>query len=157
MAEKTSWSGAALAETDINTYLRHTGGAFNTWTPTVTQGSSVAATVNHATYWRAGRLIVAKFSLSITGTGTAATDVLISLPVTAASGTTGIRVGDFAMGDASTGFSWFASPYIASTSAMALQRRVDGAAAGFLGTSGFTAALASGDNLVGLVIYEAAS
>ena len=84
MAQKTSWNGAALTESDINTYLSGEGGAWTTWTPTLTQSGTVTATVTSAVYGRWGRLIVGQFRLSVTGTGTGSNAVTVSLPVTSA-------------------------------------------------------------------------
>jgi hypothetical protein len=58
MAEKTTWSGAALTESDINLYLNHTGSAWNAYTPTWT-AFTTNPTIGNGTldgaYWKAGR------------------------------------------------------------------------------------------------------
>jgi hypothetical protein len=154
MAQKTAWDGAALTESDINTYLMGEGGAWTSYTPTIDQGAStnIAKTVNVSSYGRWGRMIVWQFTLTLTASGSAGSGVTLTLPVTAANangiGGSGriydssaattdlVFWGGFttssmvAWADASTGSSWGAAPSIA---------------------------LASSDILVGTVIYQAAS
>jgi hypothetical protein len=84
MALKTSWSGAAATETDINTYLTHTGGAFDTWTPTWTNLSVGNGTVT-ARYWRAGRFVICGVRISFGSTTSISGSPTFTLPVTAAS------------------------------------------------------------------------
>jgi hypothetical protein len=157
MAQKTSWNGAALTETDINTYLMGEGGAWTTWTPTITQGGGVTCTVTRASQARYGRTIVATAFLTVTGAGTAGSLVTLSLPVTAAYGT-GV-IGSGAISDLSAARTY---PGLASlesttsfsflgTSTVSVDIRLG------IATSAFTVALANTDQISFTVTYEAAS
>ena len=157
MAQKTSWTGATLTESDINLYLGGEGGAWTTWTPALTQSGAVTVTVTHAVYGRWGRLIIASFRLSVTGTGTASNAVAVSLPVTAAraSGGTGTGV----IFDSSAGLSYTGQCDLATTTTIQYSPHGVGVSPNSLGStgSGFTAALASADVVQATMIYEAAS
>ena len=156
MAQKTSWSGAALTESDINLYLGGEGGAWTTWTPTLTQSGAVTATVTHAVYGRWGRLIIVNFRLAVTGTGTASNAVTVSLPTTAAR--TNMVVGTGNVFDQSTGLSYSGNIFLPSTTTLDFRQHGTGTATdNRLGVAGFTAALASGDGLDGFFMYEAST
>ena len=156
MAQKTSWTGATLTESDINLYLGGEGGAFSTWTPTVTQSGAVTATVTHAVYGRWGRLIIANFRLAVTGSGTGGNAVTVSLPVTAARAN--MVVGTGSVFDNSAGLSYSGNVFLASASSMDYRQHGTGTATdNRLGMAGFTAALASSDGLDGVLMYEAAT
>lgn len=156
MPDKTWVAGDVVTAADTNLYLTRTGGAWNTWTPTITQSAAVGATVQHATWLRAGRLIIASFRVSITGTGTASNQVSFNPPVNCAR--TGDIVGSGLIYDTSAGLS-----YSGTFSMDSAANRVIIAAAGVgvspspFGVAGFTAALASGDVVTGFMTYEAAS
>lgn len=156
MAQKTSWTGAPLTETDINTYLMGEGGAWSTWTPTVQQGVGVSVTVGHATWGRWGRLIIASFRLSVTSAGTAGQGVGVSLPVNAAR--TAGPVGTGGVFDSSVNLVYAG---IAELNAVNNQLVFTAAGVGVspspLGVAGFTAGLASGDVISGVLTYEAAT
>ncbi len=156
MAEKTSWAGAGASEADINTYLTHTGGAWNTWTPTVTQSGSVTVTVTRATYFRAGRLIEFHASLAVTGSGTSSNAILMSLPVTAASSGHPIN-GSGYVSDSSAGFNYPGLAYLNSSTTVGLVSTAVGGGIGLLGSVSFTAGLASGDSVFISGTYQAAS
>lgn len=158
MAQKTSWTGAALTQSDINTYLMGEGGAWTSWTPAVVQSGSVTTTNTRSRYGRWGRLIVLTTQLAVTSSGTGTNVVTISLPVTAAT-SSGIQIGAGAIIDTSAGTEYRGVPYLASTTTLALRATAtDGGAVG-LGATGstFTAGLASGDSIEVSMIYEAAS
>jgi hypothetical protein len=158
MPDKTWTAGDVLTAADTTTYLTHTGGAWNTWTPTVTQSGTVTGIIQHATYFRAGRLIVASFRIAITGAGTANNQLSFNPPVNCAR--TLDVVGSGLIYDASAGLS-----YDGTLSMDSANNRVVLTAAGvgvspvaFGATgSGFTAALANGDVVTGCLTYEAAS
>ena len=156
MAQKTAWTGATLTETDINTYLTHEGGAWTTWTPTVQQGAAVTVTVGHATYFRAGRLIIASYRLSVTSSGTAGQGVGVSLPANAAR--TSGPIGSGGVFDSSANLVYAG---IAELNAVNNQLVFTATGVGVspspLGVAGFTAAVASGDVISGTLMYEAAS
>ena len=87
MAEKTSWTGAALTESDINTYLSHTAGEWNSWVPVVTQYGPLAVEIVRARYWRSGRLVVADGLVRVISRGVTGSQITIGLPVAAAMNT----------------------------------------------------------------------
>lgn len=154
MAQKTSWNGAALTETDINLYLGGEGGAWSTWSPVLTQSGTVTATTVHAVYGRWGRMIVGSFRLSVTGTGTASNTVTVSLPVTSARGAA--LVGSGSIYDVSAVLN-YTGHIIASSTTLAFEPHGQGVSASALGSASFTAALASDDIVQGFFAYEAAS
>ncbi len=155
MAQKTAWNGATLTESDINTYLMGEGGAWRTWTPTLTQSGTVTATVNHAVQARWGRLIVAAFRLTVTGSGTGSNAVTVSLPVTAARAD--MVTGTGYLFDASASAQYQGSCFLPTTTTLDLRNYFTTTAENRLGASGFTAGLASGDIVGGMFVYEAAS
>ena len=155
MAQKTAWDGAALTESDINTYLMGEGGAWTSWTPAVTQSGSVTVTNTRSRYARYGRTIVATFNLSVTGSGTGSNAITVSLPVTAAA--SGVPCGEATLSDASSGNIYAARAVLSSTSVIQLWTTSTDATAVILGSSIFTAGLASSDGIQGTITYEAAS
>lgn len=157
MTEKSSWAGATYTEADTNTYLRHTGGAFNTYAPVVVQSNTPALTTAAGRWWRAGRLIQGNAICVLSGTGTGGSAITVSPPVnTYASYSSFSVLGIGAVFDNSAGFLYTADLVWDSASTLKLRRRVDGAAASYLGNAGFTAALASGDIIAIKFEYEAA-
>lgn len=155
MAQKTSWTGAALTQTDINTYLMGEGGAWSTWTPTLTQSGSVTVTVVWARYARYGRTIHFSAVLSVTGSGTSSNEVLVSLPVTAASSAFPVGGSGYVV-DSSASTQYPGLPYLKTTTTIGLLPSAT-TGLGLLGALGFTAALASGDAVAISATYEAAS
>jgi hypothetical protein len=159
MAQKTSWNGATLTESDINTYLMGEGGAWTSWTPTVTQSASVTVTNTHSRYARYGRTIHATTLLTVTGSGTASNDILISLPVTAAAayGAAAIVMGVGHVIDSSASLSYHGPAVSFNTTTCRIKAASAASSTGYLGGTTFTAGLASGDNLLFTITYEAAS
>ena len=157
MAQKTSWTGGALTESDINTYLMGEGGAWTSWTPTVTQSGSVTVTVTSATYGRWGRMIVSRMRLTVTGSGTAANAIQIGgLPATSA-----VAYGVYGQGvlfDA-TGNSYPFLVRFNSTTTFQLASTISagGATPFLLGLNDFTSGLAVGDIIDCSITYEAAT
>ena len=153
MAQKTAWDAAALSESDINTYLMGEGGAWTTWSPTITQSGSVSYSGAYGAYGRWGRMIVAQGEFNITGSGTAANLVTVALPVTAKN--VGHSIGTGYIADAGT--LYFGEMLAQTSTTASFLIRTNASTATFLGTTGFTAALASGDVVVVNLCYEAAS
>lgn len=150
---------------DLNTVTVYNGSAWSTigpvhgaltnWTPTVTQSGSVTVTVTKAVYIRTGRWIQGHCVLAVTGSGTGANNVVVSIPVTAAA--TG-AVGSGYIIDASANISYGGISNLASTTTMVIIS--GGSSAGSpatLGASNFTAGLASGDAILAQFAYEAAA
>jgi hypothetical protein len=155
MAQKTAWDAATLTESDINTYLMGEGGAWTSWTPTVTQSGSVTVTNTRSRYARYGRTIHFSAQLVVTGSGTSSTAISISLPVTAASADTTIGTGVFI--DASTGNYYPAILYASTTTAFQLWDSTVSSTVLVVGNANFSGALASGDVFRVSGTYEAAS
>ena len=156
MADKT-FTAATLSSADVNTYLSHTGDGWNTWTPALTQTGSVTCTVSRSTYYRSGRLIETDGYLTVTGSGTGASVVTISLPVSAGSGSNNTILGEGWIFDTSAGFFYYGILQRQSSSTAAFLIRTNGAGATYLGTTSFTAGLASGDLVSYKMSYESAS
>jgi hypothetical protein len=154
VAQKTAWTGAALTESDINTYLMGEGGAWTSYTPTLTQSAAVTKTVTRGVYARYGRTIHFIVSLAVTGSGTSSNMVTVSLPVTAAAAGFFVGVGQLYDATGPTVYRGFA--YLQSTTTVAIDPS-NSTAAGLLGANVFTAALASGDAVLVSGTYEAAS
>lgn len=128
-------------------------GAWTAWTPSLVQSGSVTKAVNYADYFKLGRFVVAQCSLAVTGSGSSATAVTVSLPVTAA--TSNIIVGTFYLVDATGPVVYLGAAVLASTGTVA--GIASGTNGSQLGVAGFTAALASGDAVFMSIAYEAAS
>jgi hypothetical protein len=155
LAQKTAWTAAALTESDINTYLMGEGGAWSSWSPTITQSGSVAYSGSYGGSGRWGRKIVAQGEFNITGTGTAANIVTVALPATAVN--VGHPIGNGWIYDASTGLFHFGQILTQTTTTASFIIQTNGSGATYLGTTSFTAALASGDIVCVNLCYEAAS
>lgn len=154
MAQKTFVDGDVLTASDLNTYLSHEGGAWTTYTPTVSQGASanIAKTTAYSSYARAGRMITWNFSLSMTASGTSGSAVTLTLPVTASSSSA--VVGGGTIIDASV--SNYAGAWQgASTTTVNFLANAGGAGSSF-GLSP-NVAIVSGDVLKGSITYEAVS
>lgn len=76
---------ATLLNAEVRDPLAALAGAWNSWTPTLTQGATVSATVQYAKYTRVGKRVEAQLWVNATGTGTAGTKITISLPIAATS------------------------------------------------------------------------
>lgn len=85
MAQKTWSASDILTAADMNLYAAREGGAFTTWVPAVVQSGAVTTGVSEATYARSGRMIQFTAQLLVSGSGTTANDITITLPVTAKS------------------------------------------------------------------------
>ncbi len=152
MPDKT-FTSATLSSADTNTYLSHTGDAWNTWTPTVTQSGSVTVTVNTATYYKSGRNITCRMQVTVTGSGTASNAVVIGgLPATVST-----SVGAYGQGylfDSSVPTTYPAIIVLASSTSVNLASTITNANDLRLGVTSFTAALASGDIINCSFTYE---
>lgn len=156
MPDKTWVAGDVVTAADTNTYLTHTGGAWNSYTPVVVQGVTPTLTVNSARWHRTGRLITCQVILTITSAGTAANSITITLPVPAITLSLYSVLGYGGIFDASATMSYGGPVRWATTTTVTIQNGafpVDG----ILGSSGFTAALANGDLISFTCQYEAAS
>lgn len=121
--------------------------AWTPYTPTLTQTNAVTKTVTHASYVKIGRLVVVNMLLTVTGSGTAAAQLRVGLPLSAGAAVVQ-GVGAGLVFDTSTG-SVFSGTCVVDT--------VDTFKISFFGGIGFTAALASGDLISAFCAYEAAA
>jgi len=147
---------------DSNTLTIYTGSAWSTigpvhgglisWTPSVVQSGAVTTTNVSSLYSRVGRMVTAWFSLSVTGSGTGANTVTISLPVPPA--TNPGAVGTATIFDTSATARW--KGVAAITSGTVAIWAASNAVA-FFGVTDFTAGLAAGDTLEGCVTYIASA
>jgi hypothetical protein len=131
-------------------------GALTSWTPAIVQSGAVTCTVTNARYQRVGRWVSGWFDLAVTGAGSAANAVTISLPVTAAVAST-IPWGVVTLIDSSAGLNYNAFLCTASTTTFDLRLTSQDIADPRLGVSQFTAALAAADAIKGTFAYEAAA
>lgn len=131
--------------------------AWETWTPTLTQSGAVTKTVTYGKLLRIGRLIVAEVFLTCTGSGTAANNVIVGLPVaSAANGALFAQeIGTATIFDVSANLAYKGNAILLSTTTLAI--RASGTSSGVLGTTDFTAALAVNDTVSYSIMYEAAS
>lgn len=152
---------------DTNTVTVYTGSAWSTvgpvhgaltsYTPTWTQSGTVTNTIEYSRYSRIGRRVEYQFALTATGSGTGANVMTLTLPVTAAYASAATAYGCYTFSDASVPSYWTGMIVLNSTTTMKFISSATGSSFTFLGTTNFTAAVASGDVLTGTIIYEAAS
>ena len=143
-------------------------GAWTAWTPQLDQGATtnIAKTVAYARYMQIGKLFIASFSLTVTGTGTASAAITLTYPATAGSGPAGsdIPIGTGFVFDTSANTYYhgliksgvsnihFLFAPLTSIGVGAQQLGLGSVA----GTTLMSAALASGDQIQGTLLYEAA-
>lgn len=156
--------GQLWFRSDTDIFMAHDGtnavealpiGAWQSWTPSVTQSGSVTVTVTRARYTRLGRLITFMADLAVTGSGTSANSIVITAPVAAAYASFQV-VGVGNLFDTSAG-SDYAGVVRFFNSTTNLTIFNSSAPTGNLGTTGFTAGLANGDSIRISGTYEAAS
>lgn len=134
------------------------GAVLTSWTPTILQpGLVTGTTVHYARYQRTGRLVTGWFRLEAGGNGTINTPIFIdALPAAAA--VANVTVGNFEFHDQSATQKYVGALYLETTTTFSF-RVTQGSSENRLGAVGtaFTAAIASGDDLIGNFSYEAAS
>lgn len=157
MAQITFVDGDYPTAADLNTYCAGEGGAWTSWTPTITQSGSVAFTNTGSRYARYGRTIHASFYMTVTGSGTGANNIVISLPVTAAAGFCAFGVGVLFDTSATTSSTFVVVNTSTTQFSLAATALSVASSAPYLGSWGFTAGLAAGDIIRGGLTYEAAS
>lgn len=81
-----AWGGTAWVQ-------QIASGAWDTWTPTLSQGATVASNPQHARWTRSGRTITGQFRIAATAAGTAGSEVAVSLPVAALTTSTSRAIG----------------------------------------------------------------
>lgn len=147
-------AGAPILATDLATIFATNTDGWTSYTPTWTQSATISKTVVRAAYMKIGRLVVVNVSLLATSAGTANNAMVVSLPVTASGAHQPIGAAFF--NDNGTAL-YTGSAYGASTTTV--QFLNGGSASAFWGQTGggFTAAIASGDNIAFTAIYESAA
>lgn len=145
----TVYSGAAWST------IGPAHGALTSWVPAVVQGATPTLTVNFAQYSRVGRAVSGQFFVSLTAAGTAANVVQITLPVAAANNV-GSLIGFATLADLSLSLQYDGGLIVGSSTTM-LIRSGTTAIDAYLGSTNFTAALASGDTIRGFFQYTAAA
>lgn len=170
-------TGMVIFETDTNKLRVYTGaawstvsfgaGALSTWTPTITQSTTVAGTVGEATYQRIGRWVTGTCYWTASAAGTSANTITCTLPV--APKTTGYNSSLVGMFRYTTGATNLLIGYCEIASASSLLRfrysatsgntaggsSVLGVSTGAVTVTNF--AIASGDILTFNFGYEAAA
>lgn len=155
------FQGMRIFETDTDQELVYTGsvwaviarlGAWTTFAPVLGQPGSVAYTNTYCRYQKIGRMVTMTAFLTVTGTGTAATKVTVSLPFTAVQAGN-VEVGSGSILDANIPATLPGRVILdsATTAAMGPSNATTG---GYLGVVQFTAALASGDVVSMTFTYE---
>jgi hypothetical protein len=158
--ETAAVATAATVATHTTELAKINEGAWTTWTPVVTQGSTPSLTVYSAVYMRVGRMITFEALVNITSTATAANDITISLPIAAKarySGTNLIYFGVGAIYNANLGI--INSGPLNTISGLADKVRIKATSSStstqFLGGFEFTEALTTGDTVSVSGTYEA--
>lgn len=123
---------------------------WSSWTPTITQSSSVTKTVTSAKYIHAGTYVLYELFLAVTGAGSAGNVITVSLPVNAATSSE-LPCGQGALLDASVQ-TYPCLAFLASASTLKMFR-TDATATNFLGADP-SFALASGDSIRLTGFYE---
>jgi hypothetical protein len=156
------------AQADTNTLTVYSGsawstvgpvhGALTTFTPSVAQSNTPTQTVVRAVYTRTGRWVEGYAHVTIGAAGTAANNVIVQLPVAADLGTVEFTPIGSAYIRTSAGLMYFAELNVgAGTSEALFVIRSQGVSVTYLGTTTFTAALASGDKVSYRFGYVAAA
>jgi hypothetical protein len=127
-------------------------GAWTSFTPTLTQPGAITKTNTYSRWTRFGRTILASFSLAVTAAGTAGSPVQVGLPFSCAVG--GQTAGSGWIYDASTTTRYAGSWEASGTTVVALVTDVTG---GNVWGAVPSLALASGDVMEGILLFEAAA
>lgn len=131
-------------------------GVWTSWTPSVVQSSSVSKTVAYGRYLKLGRLVICQTILAITGSGSSATAITVSVPVTAANGGN-LPCGSGFFYEATGNVSYPLTVLLKTTGTFGFYTTASSIAQ--LGETGSASnvALASGDSINLFATYEAAS
>lgn len=144
----TFTSGQVLTAAELNT-----AGAWSSYTPTWTQTVAVTKTVNWALYSELGKIVFVNVQMTATGSGTAAADIVVGLPVTASAN-------NFVIGHGAFFTSTTSWPFLATLNTSTSIRFISPVSTGFpnyfSGTAGTNVNLVSGDIVNFILTYEAA-
>lgn len=132
-------------------------GSEYTYTPVVTQSATPTITVNDASYQKVGRRVLGTVLVSVSsGTGTAGNAVTCTLPVNIGT-SNGIALGHGYLFDSSASSYYPCIAYRSGTATCSFVRTAHEGTTPFLGVSGFSAALATGDILTFTFSYPAST
>lgn len=147
------YNGAAWS-----TLIRPVSGAWPAWTPVITQGVTVTATLTRRQWTRTNRRVTANAILDITSSGTASAIITVSLPVNATGDGVTLGVGTVIRGAnmntclvASTGGGTGAYFLVTLNASSEVNLRVGS------GSVGGTTALVNTDKITMIIDYEAAA
>lgn len=134
------------------------GGTFTTYTPVVNQNGAVATSSATGRYLRVGKFVTGSVSCGISGTGNAGQAIAVSLPFQAQTSNILIGAGNGSFYDAS---SFNVYPILvtcldATNFRLTIPQTITTNGSQYLGITGFTAALASGDEIGFRFFYEVA-
>jgi hypothetical protein len=153
------WDGAnwdylsQSQDTTTNIKASDIGAAWETWTPTVTQSATVTCTNTLSRYGRIQKTVFVTTYQTVTGAGTAGSNVILTVPVNFQSNS-GQMVGFGWVYDASTTTIYNVMVYAASTSTVVLMYTPNATGGGFGSNPAVT--LAVNDQIRITLIYEAA-
>lgn len=157
--------GMLTWQDDSNSFTVYTGlawstvgpvhGAFTVWSPAVVQLGAVTATTTYSVFQRIGRRVEFWTRCDITGAGTAANVVTITLPVAARFAAQHF-IGEGSITDASATFQYPGLLFMVSATTCDLRTTGGNLADPRLGVTSFAAALAAGDAVFAHGSYEAA-
>lgn len=137
----------------LNTEVLAKLGIWTSYTPSLVQSGTVTKTVTYGRYIKLGRLVIFQVLLAVTGSGSSATKVTVALPATAAqAGNMEVGVGSIYDASATTAYG---GRVVLDTTGTAAMSPVAGGS--YLGVATFTQALASGDSVSMLGVYESAT
>lgn len=131
-------------------------GQWTTWTPTITQAGSISKTMFYGRYIKLGRIVICQAIMSITGSGSSATAITVSVPVTAAYGGN-LPCGSGFFYEATGNVSYPLTTLLKTTGTFGFYTTTNSISQ--LGETGSASnvALASGDSINLFATYEAAS
>lgn len=148
----TQWTAGLTDNTALPAAtLNRIGAAWESYTPTITQGVAITKTITYAKYTQIQKLVIVNVSMPLTSAGTAGNGVSVTLPITAAASQ---RLGgSFQFYDVSANTSHVGVPFLLSTTSVGFITSAS-ADSYFGGLPAVT--IANGDYLFSTIIYEAA-
>lgn len=153
-ATRTWAAGETLTAANMNAQIRDFAngfGAWNSYTPTLTQSAAVTKTVNYAKYIQIQKTVICNVYLSVTAAGTTANAITVTLPVAAAS--VGPSVGSASVFRTGTGMYVCQAVTYSATNTVAFINDTSGVS--YVGAAP-SYALANGDVIRFSVSYETA-
>ena len=148
----TQWTAGLTDATPLPAAtLNRIGAAWETWTPTLTQGVTVTKTITYAAYAQINKIVIANLSLICTSGGTAGQNIVVGLPPIAVKQTTNLALGSGLIYDSSANVLYNVTAQSASSSTFISYYNVGNP----IGNNP-ALTLASGDAIQFFLMYEAA-